>query len=413
MLAMLVIGLLCFPTQSARAQTFTVLHTLNGGSDGNQLVNGLAIDREGNLYGTAFEGGLNNCPGGYGCGTVFKLARHGGQWIFSVLYRFTGIGDGWAPAAPVTVAPDGSIYGTTVFGGGNGCGGIGCGTVFRLQPPPTFCASVSCPWRKTTLYQFTFGLDGAYPKGPLIFDRAGNFYGTATNSDEQQNTGSAWESSPFAGGWAFNVIFEFTDASGSGWPDGGLTFDTNGNIWGVGGFGGVQNCDDPQLPDYCGSIFELTSSGSGWTEHTAFGFSRPVGGLATGSPAFDQAGNLYDTLLEDGPNGNGGVFQFNPSSGRLNVLFSGAGNGEDQYGPAGGVVLDQLGNVYAADPYTGAHNFGFVLELTPSNGSWIPVDLHDFTGGVDGGYPYGPMVMDANGNLYGANQSNVIFEIAP
>ncbi|HUI83704.1 MAG TPA: choice-of-anchor tandem repeat GloVer-containing protein, partial [Candidatus Binatia bacterium] len=123
--------------------------------------------------------------------------------------------------------------------------------------------------------------------------------------------------------------------------------------------------------------------------------------------------NLYGTLLEDGPNGNGGVFQFDPSTGQLNVLFSGTGVRGNEDGPAGGVVLDQSGNVYAADPYRGANNFGFVLELTPSNGTWIFTGLHEFIDGTDGGYPYGPLVIDANGSIYGANQSNVIFQITP
>ncbi|HUI82677.1 MAG TPA: choice-of-anchor tandem repeat GloVer-containing protein, partial [Candidatus Binatia bacterium] len=276
-IARFVITLVCFAPLCAQSQGFTVVHTLNGGSDGNQTINGLTMDRQGNLYGTAFEGGLNNCGDNYGCGTVFKLTRHGTQWTFSLLYRFTGWSDGWAPAAPLTIAPDGSIWGTTAFGGTNDCSGIGCGTVFRLQPPPTFCAAVSCPWTKTTLHQFTFGLDGAYPMSALIFDQAGNVYGTSTNSDLQRHRGSVWELSPSGSGWTFNVIYEFSDADGAGWPLGGVVFDGNGNLWGTGGFGGVQNCGNPQLPDDCGTIFELIPSASGWTEHTAFGFSQDVG----------------------------------------------------------------------------------------------------------------------------------------
>lgn len=398
----------------SQAQTFTVLHTLNGGSDGNLLVNGLTRDRQGNLYGTAFYGGLNNCVDNYGCGTVFKLSRHGAGWTFSVLYAFTGLSDGAWPAAPVTIAADGSVYGTTSGGGSNTCNeGFGCGTVFRLQPPPTICRAVSCPWSKTTLYEFNFGTDGAYPNAVTV-DQSGNVYGTSANTDgNRDNTrGSVWELSPSGQSWTFNVIHEFTDAEGAGWPLGAVVFDKNGNLWGTGGFGGLQNCGNPQLPDDCGTIFELTPSASGWTDHTAFGFSEAVGGLATGNPAFDQSGNLYGTLLENGPNGNGGVFQYNPSSGQLNLLFAGAGVNGNQDGPAGGVVIDPSGNLYVADPYTGTKNLGFVFELTPSSGQWILTDFHDFTGGSDGVNPYGPLVLDASGNVYGAD-TNVIFEITP
>ncbi len=411
----LIIALAFAALPSAQAQTFTVLHTLNGGSDGNAPGNGLTADREGNLYGTAYAGGILNCPpfDPPGCGTVFKLSRQGTGWVFSVLYRFTGVSDGWFPFAPVAVAPDGSLYGTTTFGGNNGCSGLGCGTVFRLQPPPAICKSVSCPWTKTTLYEFTFGLDGAYPMGTPTFDQAGNVYDTALDSNKQFDAGSVYELSPANGGWTFNVIYEFPNSGGAGWPAGGVVFDGQGNLWGSGGYGGVENCGDPQLPDRCGSIYELIPSASGWTEKTAFGLSASVGGGPTGSLVFDQSGNLYGNLLEDGPNGNGGVFQFNSASGQLNILFSGVGNGENQYGPQGGVVMDQAGNLYAADPRTGANDLGFVFKLTPANGTWILTDLHDFTGGSDGSLPYGPLVVDANGNVYGANSGNVIFEITP
>ena len=83
-------------TSAAQAQTFTGLHTLNGGSDGGGTITGLVADRAGNLYGAAYTGGIPNCPYDQpGCGTVFKLARHGTGWTFSVIYSFTGVSDGW------------------------------------------------------------------------------------------------------------------------------------------------------------------------------------------------------------------------------------------------------------------------------------------------------------------------------
>jgi uncharacterized repeat protein (TIGR03803 family) len=403
--------LIILATDIAQAQTLIPLFQVNK-SDGAGLANGLTADRQGTLYGTAYEGGIQNCPGDQGCGTVFRLSHHGTGWTFSLLYSFRGVSDGWFPAAPVAVAPDGSLYGTTVFGGTNGCGGQGCGTVFRLQPPPTFCDSVSCPWTKTTLYEFTSGLDGFYPSPLLTFDRAGNVYGTAS---ESQENGSVWELSPSNGGWTLSVLYEFTGGpSDVGGPSGGVVFDRSGNLWGTSGFGGVVNCGDPQLPDPCGTIFELIPSGSGWTERTAYGFSASVGGGPTGNLALDQSGNLYGTLFEDGPNGDdGGVFQFNPSSGELTVLYYASGNGENEDGPQGGVVIDQAGDLYAADPYTGGGYTGYVFKLTASNGNWIFTDLHSFTCGSDGCAPYGPLVVDANGNVYGANADQVIFEITP
>lgn len=394
---------------ASQAQTFTVLHELTS-SQGSELVSGLSADREGNLYGAAFGGGIQNCSG-ESCGTVFKLTHKGTGWVFSVLYSFTGISDGWGPGAPVLVAPDGSLYGTTSLGG-TGCDGVGCGTVFRLQPPPTFCASVSCSWIKTTLHKFTFAHDGAYPLGALILDQGGNLYSTATNSSMQQNQGTVWELSPSNGSWTFTTLYEFQQGSGSGWPTGGLIFDGHGNLWGVGGYGGAETCSDPQLPNYCGSIFELTPHGSSWTETTAFSFTENIGGGPSGSLIFDPSGNLYGTLLENGPDDGGGVFQFNPSSGQLNIIWAASGVDGNQTGPQGGMVMDQAGNLFGADPYTGTLATGFAFELTPSGGSWIFNNLHSFTGGSDGAQPYGPMVIDSAGNVYGAS-SNTIFEITP
>jgi hypothetical protein len=75
--------------------------------------------------------------------------------------------------------------------------------------------------------------------------------------------------------------------------------------------------------------------------------------------------------------------------------------------------MGQAGNLYGADPYQGARGNGFVFELTPSNGNWIYKDLHNFTGNGDGELPYGPLALDAAGNVYGANLDNVVFEITP
>src|SRR5581483_4635346 len=119
----------------ALAQSFTVLHAFTGGGDGAEPYSGLTIDRGGNLYGTALGGGC-------GYGTVFKIAHKNGAWIFNPIYCFTGVNDGNAPVARVVFGPDGSLYGTTQFGGGNGCSGSsGCGTVFRLRPPLGVCKS--------------------------------------------------------------------------------------------------------------------------------------------------------------------------------------------------------------------------------------------------------------------------------
>lgn len=110
--------------------TETVLHTFRGRNDGKFPIAGLIRDAAGNLYGTAFAAGDAQCHGGYGCGTVFELVSNG---AFEVLHTFVGT-DGANPVGTLVADGVGNLYGTTENGGGAGCGGGGCGTVFKLTP---------------------------------------------------------------------------------------------------------------------------------------------------------------------------------------------------------------------------------------------------------------------------------------
>lgn len=389
-----------------RAQTFTVLHTLTG-PDGRNSVNGLAMDRAGNLYGTAQSGGLANCPvSPYGCGTVFKLTRHGSGWTFNVIYKFTGVSDGWQPQT-IAIGPDGNLYGTTYFGGPY-CAPYGCGTVFRLQPPAAFCQSASCSWVKTTLYQFGDLETGSNSSQTVTFDQAGNVYGT-TGVGGSNGSGTVWELVHANGTWTYNLLYN-RELSG-GLSDTGVVFDAAGNLWDT-GYGGRLQCGAPQYV-LCGILWKLTPSGSGWNFDWLYSFTAAGGGLPSSSLIFDPAGNVYGTVSDDGPLGGGGVFQYVPSSGTYTLLYNAAGNPGDYNGPQGAPAMDQAGNVYAADPSNGAHGAGYVFKLTPQNGSWVFTDLHDFADGNEGYAPYGPLVVDAVGNVYGVNEGGVIFEITP
>ncbi|MGO9302994.1 MAG: choice-of-anchor tandem repeat GloVer-containing protein [Candidatus Korobacteraceae bacterium] len=110
--------LLIIATTQAHAQTFTVLHTFSG-SDGAYPFGTLTMDRDGNLYGTTYNGG-SGCNG-IGCGTVFKLTHKNSGWILTPLYNFQGGDDGEFPTGGVTIGPDGDLYGTTNVGGGGPC----------------------------------------------------------------------------------------------------------------------------------------------------------------------------------------------------------------------------------------------------------------------------------------------------
>ncbi len=151
----------------------TVLYSFTGGADGGTPWAGLIRDEEGNLYGTGAAGGdLSGCSigGGFGCGVVFKLDPHGNQ---TVLYSFTGT-DGYFPYAVLVRDEKGNLYGTTESGGDlSGCGGSGCGVVFKLDRSG----------KQTVLYSFTGTADGAFPEG-LLLDKKGTLYGITENGGD-------------------------------------------------------------------------------------------------------------------------------------------------------------------------------------------------------------------------------------
>ena len=400
--------------QPAQAQTFTVIYNFTGGSDGLEPQAGLTIDKAGNLYGTAIVGGR----GGYG--TVFKLAHINSGWIFTPIYSFTGGNDGAQPRARLVFGPDGSLYGTTTQGGGgNGCGGQGCGTVFRLRPAPTACKTALCPWSETALYRFTGTLDGGEPSGAVTFDKAGNIYGATAQGGPQSGNcflgscGTVYKLTPSNGSWTESVLYSFAGGTDGQWPVGSVIFDSAGNLYGStngGGFSGGSY-------GY-GTIFQLMPSGSSWLETILHAFQGGTDGQGQqDSPILDKSGNLYGTTAGGGTSGGGTVYELTPSNGgwTLTTLYDLAGTA----GPGGGVIMDAAGNLYATTQLDGVYGQGSAFKLTHSDNAWIYNSLHDFTGGSDGKLPYCSLAMDASGNLYGTTSQGgtygygVVFEITP
>src|SRR5579863_3802023 len=160
----------------AQAQQFNVLYRFNG-PDGSRPDAGVVMDSAGDLYGTAFVGGS-------GYGTAWLLKHHTGGYTLSVLHKFTGGADGANPLARIVFGPGGLLFGSASAGGSTNCtfeGLIGCGTIFTLQPPASFCRSITCPWTQNVIHSFTGGTDGWQPNDDLIFDASGNMYGIASD----------------------------------------------------------------------------------------------------------------------------------------------------------------------------------------------------------------------------------------
>lgn len=218
---------------AARAQTYTVLHNFTGGTDGGNPYAGLTLDAAGNLYGTASGGGL--IIGDPCCGTVYKLVPHSGGWTFSSLYSFQGNADGSTPQARVVFGPDGLLYGTTVQGGNSAYG-----TVYKLQPRPTISASISCEWKKTTLYSFGNYPDAEAPAaGDVVFDSAGNLYGATYTGGligcfdlVNPGCGAVYKLTPSSSGWQETVIYNFVGLEDGATPN-GVAFDSSGHLDGT------------------------------------------------------------------------------------------------------------------------------------------------------------------------------------
>src|SRR5271165_2362201 len=179
------------------ANNFKLLHSFSASGDGALPMGPLSIDQAGNLYGTAQQGGSGN-------GTVFRLRESQSGWVLNPLYSFSGGNDGAYPVAGVTIAPNGILYGTTYW---QGSGDFG--TVFSLRPPPQAPRSAVESWSETVLHSFTGGIDGVYPYSNLVFDAAGNLYGTTLTGGNGGGVVFQLKPTP-AGGWTENVLYSFS-----------------------------------------------------------------------------------------------------------------------------------------------------------------------------------------------------------
>jgi uncharacterized repeat protein (TIGR03803 family) len=329
--------------------------------------------------------------GNLGGGTVFRLSPSVTGWIHSVLYNFTGGADGGEPYKGVTLDARGNLYGTTVTGGGGVCEG-GCGVVFQLSPHGD-------TWRQTVIHTFAGGTDGSGPGSGVTFDRQGNLYGM-TPTGGAFGLGTIYELLPNGKTWDEKILHDFTGgADGSSASAGRLIFDPAGNLYGVATAGGANGK---------GAAFKLTPVGDGtWTFQTLYSFKgQPDAGFPYGGLVFDRAGNLYGTTYYDGANNLGSVYELHPVAGGAweeKVLYSFKG-GKDGASSIGNLVLDAAGDLYGTTSEGGAScSCGTVFKLTPGgSGKWMETVVYRFHGAPDGGFVYNGMVGDGSGTYYGA-----------
>jgi uncharacterized repeat protein (TIGR03803 family) len=266
-------------------------------------------------------------------------------------------------------------------------------------------------WKETVLYNFD-GLNGNGPGSSLIFDKNGNIYGTtvyggstSTACDtHREGCGTVFELVRQPGGkWAEKVLHAFNrDGTDGTQLVAGVIFDDAGNIYGMTSQGGSADG---------GVAFELTPGPGGvWTETLLHTFlNNGVDGFdSLGGLIFDASGDLYGTTGGGGGTGNRGtVFELSPAGGGSwteTILYAFKDNGTDGIIPYGAVVFDAKGNLYGVTGDGGNLGFGTVYELTPASGTWTETLLYNFGNAPDGNYPNGPLIFDKAGNLYGTTQ---------
>ncbi len=338
--------------------TYHILYSFNPNiGDGSNPYGALVFDKAGNLYGTTYAGG----GGKYG--TVFELSpQSGGVWTESVVHSFKHQqGDGRYPFAGLLIDGKGNLYGTTSQGGsGTACGSSGCGTVFLLIPRGGGL------WTEKILHSFDGGTtDGSSPLASLVL-HAGKLYGTTQvgPAGGSANSGTVFELAPAgSGGWTETILHTFTNNGTDGYnPRAALVFDSAGNLYGTTNDGGAN--------DY-GTVFELSpSAGGNWTETNVHDFySIPgVDGVNPESAGltFDASGNLYGTTSGGGANANGIVYKLTPATGggwTESVVFT--FNGTDGNQPVSGVILDRKGNIYGSTEFGGANSGGTAFKIVP------------------------------------------------
>lgn len=315
-----------------------------------------------------------------------SIPQSAGQTI-TTLYSFTGGVDGLEPAGPLVRDIAGNIYGVTTAGGDPSCvNPYGCGTVFRLD----------AQGNKTVLYSFTGKTDGATPVAGLIEDNAGNLYGT-TNYGGHLNCGipsGCGTVFKIDAAGNFKVLYRFTGAPDGANPEGALTRDAQGNLYGTTINGGtLGNC----LAG-CGTIFKISAAGK---ETVLYSFTGALdGGTPYGHLVRDSFGNLYGTTNMGGdPNcfGGGGcgvVFKVSVD-GTESVLHSFAGGGDANF-PQGGLVFDQ-GAFYGTANAGGAFDYGAVFRIDKAGHERV---VHSFGPLPDAGFP-SELIHDSAGALYG------------
>jgi uncharacterized repeat protein (TIGR03803 family) len=342
----------------------------------------------------------------------------------TVLYSFNSNGAGGdVPYAALILDSSGNLYGTARNGGGSAIDGQGAGVVFELSP------QAGGGWIYKVLHNFNNNpKDGTEPEAALVFDSAGNLYGT-TQFGGIYGYGTVFELIPHANGtWSEQIVHNFSLNGPDGYtPASSLILDAFGNLYGTTPEGGIYGA---------GAAFELSpQAGGGWKEKLLHNFGStndgwgPIG-LVFGPAGSDLAGNLYGVTFggEDRqPDTSGTVYELSPQSDgswkETHLLSIPGASGSAPANPDAPPVFDQAGNLYTTSYLGGHYGRGTVFELSlKAGGGWSNKTLHSFLSTLgDGEQPLGGVIIDTSGNLYGTASENgltnesmgIVYELTP
>lgn len=334
------------------------LHGFTGGQDG-RVPNGLLAALDGTIYGTTQWGGA------YRAGTVFTLSPQG---EFTTLASFD-VTNGESPRCRLSTGSDGQFYGTTYLGGSNYSGAI-----FRMATNGDL----------SLVYSFTGGEDGANPQNGLLLAGDGNFYGVSGPQGGAYQNGSIYR---LGLDGAFTNLYSFAGTNDGSVPAGELALGADGDIY------GVTTADGPSGH---GTIFKLSLAGDLSTLHSFTGDtdgSQPTGGLAQGDD-----GSFYGTTAQSrlmGYQFYGVIFKVT-TNGQFSTMY--ILNYTDGFFPAAGLLQARDGNFYGTTSAGGATGHGTLFRITPTGAL---TTLVSFDGFNDGARPASALVQGPDGSLYG------------
>jgi uncharacterized repeat protein (TIGR03803 family) len=356
----------------------------------------LSEDAAGNLYGTTRAGGT------YGVGTIFKMAPptvSGGAWTLTTLYNFVPYGNGgFVPVSDLIADSTGAFYGTTYSGGDPVCN---CGVVYKLIPP----AKSGGAWTEQALYAFTGNSDGRLPAmAALTMNSQGVLYGVTLRGGTW-DSGVIYQLAPATGGaYIESVLYSFGDLADASTPNGPLTMDSSGALYGVTSLGGAFDS---------GTVYKFVPASNGQlaTESLLFSFkaSTKSGITPSGSLLFDSAGNLYGVTSAGGSGNNDGVvYELTPAKAAWTQTILYIFSKQSGSNPVGGLTWNPTtGALYGTTSSQNGKTTGdgSVFKLLPPavlGGAWTESTLFQFTYATVGGYPTGTITRDPlTGTLYG------------